>query len=193
MLFRSTGISATTTQITFTASHNFYVGERVTVSSLDTALSAYEVNNALVVSTTSNSFTVNKNGLTALSQTAVTNGIAVATDTLDLTGGTTQTIGQAPVALGGLSGPKSQFKLTKFSGTLPSGATYGCTVTDNVSKNVITIFDIQYVNFTDGLVDESKNCGPNATAALVTTPGAPNAPTVSISGNNAIEIGRAHV
>jgi len=181
-----TGISATTTQITFTASHNFYVGERVTVSSLDTALSAYEVNNALVVSTTSNSFTVNKNGLTALSQTAVTNGIAVATDTLDLTGGTTQTIGQAPVALGGLSGPKSQFKLTKFSGTLPSGATYGCTVTDNVSKNVITIFDIQYVNFTDGLVDESKNCGPNATAALVTAPGAPNAPTVSISGNNAI-------
>ncbi len=184
-----TSITASGSAITYTAANNFYVGEAVTVAGLVSTvdLSPYWLNNAVITARTSTTFTVTSSA-PALSSTSVSDGRAVATDTLDLSGGVTAGVGQAPAPLGGISGPRSQFTIAKWSGALPAGAMYGCTVTDNGTGNVITAFDIEFIKFTgrtNALLDVSSTCGPTAIGIPVTVPNSPDAPTVTLNGNTA--------
>ena len=179
---RVTALASTGSAITYTADNNFYVGERISVSGLisgTTNLNAYQPRNAVITSADSRSFTIASTApaLTA-PITGLTAGSAVATDTLDLSGGVTAdpAAGGVPNAVGGISGPESQFTFTKIAGTLPAGATYGCTVTDSVSGNTMYVYDAQMVIFAGGTAKAiSTNCGgfdvPSAPAAPVAVAG----------------------
>ena len=177
---RVTAVAATGTAVTYTANNNFYVGERISVSGLvagTTNLTAYQPRNALVTGVTSTTFTIASTA-PALSApvTGITAGTAVATDTLDLTGGLTGDPGAVPNAVGGISGPETQFTFTRITGTLPGGATYGCTVTDSVSGNKMYVYDVQMVQFVNSAAKAiSTNCGgfdvPSAPAAPVAVAG----------------------
>ena len=177
---RVTEVAATGTAVTYTANNNFYVGERISVSGLvagTTNLTAYQPRNALVTGATSTTFTIASTA-PALSApvTGITAGTAVATDTLDLTGGLTGDPGAVPNAVGGISGPETQFTFTRITGTLPGGATYGCTVTDSVSGNKMYVYDVQMVQFVNSAAKAiSTNCGgfdvPSAPATPVAVAG----------------------
>lgn len=175
---RVTAIASTGTAVTYTADNNFYVGEKISVSGLvsgSTVLTSYQPRNAVITAVTSTTFTVSSTAPALTSPiTGITAGTAVATDTLDLSGGLTADPGAVPNAVGGISGPESQFTFTKITGTLPAGATYGCTVTDSVSGNKMYVYDVEMVQFTRGNAKPiSTNCGgfdvpaaPAAPAAL---------------------------
>jgi len=177
---RVTAVAATGSAVTYTANNNFYVGERISVSGLvagTTNLTAYQPRNAAITGVTSTTFTIASTA-PALNApvTGLTAGTAVATDTLDLTGGLTGDPGAVPNAVGGISGPESQFTFTKITGTLPGGATYGCTVTDSVSGNKMYVYDVQMVQFVNSAAKAiSTNCGgfdvPSAPAAPVAVTG----------------------
>ena len=173
---RVTGIAATGTEVTYTADNNFYVGEKISVSGLvsgSTVLTAYQPRNAVITAVTPTTFKIASTAPALTSPiTGITAGTAVATDTLDLSGGLTADPGAAPNAVGGISGPESQFTFTRITGTLPSGATYGCTVTDSVSGNKMYVYDVEMVVFTNGSAKAiSTNCGG------FDVPSAPAAPT----------------
>jgi hypothetical protein len=177
---RVTAIASTGSAITYTADNNFYVGERISVSGLvsgTTNLNAYQPRNAVITAVTSTTFTVTSTAPVLTSPiTGITAGTAVATDTLDLSGGLTADPGAVPNAVGGISGPESQFTFTRITSPLPSGATYGCTVTDSVSGNKMYVYDVEMVLFSGGTAKAiSTNCGgfdvPSAPAAPVAVAG----------------------
>ena len=173
-------VAATGTEVTYTATNNFYVGQRISVSGLTsgtTNLTAYQPRNAVIIRADSRSFTI---ASTAPALTTpiinLSAGTAVATDTLDLTGGLTGDPGAVPNAVGGISGPESQFTFTRITTPLPGGATYGCTVTDSVSGNKMYVYDVQMVQFVNSPAKAiSTNCGgfdvPSAPAAPVAVAG----------------------
>ena len=170
-----TSVTSTVSNITYTASNNYYVGEFVTVAGLSatdgiTDMTPYNLNNVAVTGIGAGTFSVaNTVSAPAVSATAVLAGTALPTDTLDLSGGSTvATVGTVPVAGGGISGPSNQFSFKKLTGTLPVGASWGCTVTDSSSGEVITVFDMEMVKFTTGAAVSIPNCGPL---------GVPSAPT----------------
>lgn len=177
---RVTAVAATGTAVTYTADNSFYVGERISVSGLSsgtTNLTAYQPRNAVITGADSKTFTIASTA-PALSApvTGLSAGTAVATDTLDLTGGLTGDPGAVPNAVGGISGPETQFTFTKITGALPGGATYGCTVTDSVSGNKMYVYDVQMVQFVNSAAKAiSTNCGgfdvPSAPATPVAVAG----------------------
>ena len=179
---RVTAIAATSNSVTYTANNNFYVGEKISVSGLvagSTNLTAYQPRNAAITAVTPTTFTVASTA-PALSApvTGITAGYAVATDTLDLSGGLTADPGAVPNAVGGISGPESQFTFTKITGALPSGATYGCTVKDSVSGNTMYVYDVQMVLFASGSAKAiSTNCGGFDVPSAPTAVGAVAGPT----------------
>ena len=173
-------IAATGTAVTYTADNNFYVGERISVAGLvagTTNLTAYQPRNAVITGADSKTFTIASTAPALTSPvTGITAGTAVATDTLDLTGGLTGDPGAVPNAVGGISGPESQFTFTKITTPLPGGATYGCTVTDSVSGNKMYVYDVQMVQFVNSAAKAiSTNCGgfdvPSAPATPVAVAG----------------------
>jgi Ca2+-binding RTX toxin-like protein len=177
---RVTAVAATGTAVTFTADNSFYVGEKISVAGLvagATNLTAYQPRNAAITAVTPTTFTIASTAPALNSPvTGITAGTAVASDTLDLTGGLTGDPGAVPNPVGGISGPESQFTFTKITGTLPSGATYGCTVTDSVSGNKMYVYDVQMVQFVNSAAKAiSTNCGgfdvPSAPAAPVAVAG----------------------
>ena len=179
---RVTGLVADTSTATYTAVNNFFVGEEISIVGLSSTsagnLAQYGTRNAVIMSATPTTFTIASN-VGALAQlTDLTAGIAVGTDTLDLSGGATLAVGTpGTVAGGGISGPSSQFTFTAITGTLPAGASFGCRMTDSVSGAVVTLYDFERIKFTNGQVQNiSSNCGGS------NVPSAPARPTAT-AGN----------
>ena len=163
-----TQVATTGTTATYTAANTFHVGEVVTVNGLAagaTSLKTYDLTNAVVTAATANTFTVASTlGATTAPVTGITAGRAFATNTLDLSGGPVNTIGGpggaggVTAANGGLSGPESQFTFKALT-KLPAGASLGCEITDSVSGNIITAYDMALVQFDTGAPMLIKNCG----------------------------------
>ena len=179
---RVTEIAATGSAVTYTANNNFYVGEKISVSGLfvgSTSYAAYETRNSAITAVTSKTFTISKTAPTLSAPvTGLTGGYAAATDTLDLSGGLTADPGAVPNAVGGISGPESQFTFTKITTPLPAGATYGCTVKDSVSGNTMYVYDVQMVVFTNGNAKAiSNNCGGFDVPSALAAPAAVAGPT----------------
>jgi len=178
---RVTGLVATGSAVTYTADHHFFVGEEISIVGLNStsagSLAAYGTKSAVITSVTSNTFTINSSASAQAQLNDLTAGIAVGTDTLDLSGGATLNVGTpGTVVGGGISGPSSQFTFTAITGTLPSGASFGCRMTDSVSGAVVVLYDFQKIKFTDGNVQNiSTNCGgmdiPSTPAAPIATGG----------------------
>lgn len=175
-----TGLVSDGTNVTYISNNNFFVGEEISIVGLNStsagSLAAYGTRNAIITAVTSTSFTISST-VGAISLTDITSGIAVGTDTLDLSGGATLNVGTpGTVAGGGISGPASQFTFSAITGTLPAGASFGCTMTDSVSGAVVTLYDFERVKFTNGNIQNiSANCGgtggPSAPARPVGTAG----------------------
>jgi len=165
---RVTQVETTQTTATYTAANTFHVGEVVTVNGLAagaTSLKTYDLTNAVVTAATATSFTVASSvGATTAPVTGITAGLAFATNTLDLSGGSVNTIGGpggaggVTVANGGMSGPATDFTFKALT-KLPAGASLGCKITDAVSGNVITAYDMSMVLFDTGAAMPIQNCG----------------------------------
>jgi Ca2+-binding RTX toxin-like protein len=178
---RVTGLVATGTTATYTAKNHFFVGEEISIVGLSStsagSLAPYGTKSAVITSATSDTFTITSNAAALAQLSDLTAGIAVGTDTLDLSGGATLNVGTpGTVVGGGISGPSSQFTFTAITGTLPSGASFGCRMTDSVSGAVVVLYDFQKIKFTDGNVQNiSTNCGgmdvPSTPAAPAATGG----------------------
>lgn len=173
-----TGITADGSKITYSAKNNYYVGELITISGLTkvgTDLTPYNLTNLAVTAATATTFTVASKAPSLAFLDGLTGGTSVPTDTLDLSGGSTVFVaGTLPGVGGGISGPSSQFTFAKLAGPLPVGASFGCTVTDSSSGNVITVYDVEMVKFTTGNAVPIPNCGG------VGVPDAPAAPIVDL-------------
>jgi len=162
---RIAGIVSDGSKVTYTAVHNFLIGEEISISGLLStsagSLVAYQGRNLVVTAVTPTSFTVSKAAGVITQLNDITSGTAVATDTLDLSGGSTLNVGGAGnVAGGGISGPSTQFTFTTLNAPLPAGASFGCQMTDSVSGAVTTLYDFERIKFTDGVVQNiSSKCG----------------------------------
>ena len=180
---RVLGIVSTGTSVTYTAANNFYVGELISITGLVSASGAdlmpYVTRISPITAVSPTSFTISSTAPALSALNDLTGGIAVGSDTLDLSGGQTLSPGTAPVPGGGISGPSTQFTFRSITTPLPAGASFGCTMTDSVSGAVVTLYDFQRIKFTNGNVQNiSPLCGGNATPA---TPAAPVAVTGALS------------
>ena len=173
---RVSGLVASGTEVTYTATHNFFVGEEVSIVGLNSTsagnLVNYATRNSVITSITATTFTVSSNAPAQTQLSDLTAGTAVGTDTLDLSGGATLAVGTpGTVAGGGISGPSSQFTFAAITGTLPAGASFGCRMTDSVSGAVVILYDFQRVKFTNGNVQNiSSNCGGSSIPSTPTAP-----------------------
>jgi Ca2+-binding RTX toxin-like protein len=180
-----TGLISDGVNTTYTARNNFFVGEEISIIGLTSTsagnLSAYGSRNSVITAVTATTFTIASSAGAIAQLSDITAGTAVGTDTLDLSGGSTLNVGGAGnVAGGGISGPSTQFTFTPISGTLPAGASVGCTMTDSVSGAITTLYDFQRVVFSDGVVKYFvTGCG------TVATPSTP-APPTAVPGPDAL-------
>jgi Ca2+-binding RTX toxin-like protein len=184
---RVTGLVSDGATTTYSAINNFFVGEEISIVGLTSTsagnLAAYGSRNEVITSVTPSSFTIASTVGVISQLNDITGGIAVGTDTLDLSGGATLTVGTpGTVAGGGISGPSSQFTFASISGALPAGASFGCTMTDSVSGAVVTLYDFERIKFTNGQVQNiSTACGGSG------APSAPARPT-TVAGNQNVTV-----
>lgn len=177
-----TGLVSTGTAVTYNAINNFFVGEEISISGLNSTsagnLAAYNTRNSVITDRSASTFTVASNAPAQTQLSDITSGTAVGTDTLDLSGGATLAVDTpGTVAGGGISGPSTQFTFTPITGTLPAGASFGCRMTDSVSGAVVVLYDFERIRFTNGNVQNiSASCGgtgvPSTPAAPVASGGA---------------------